>query len=335
MTATVAIMGAGSWGTAFAKLVADAGHDAAVWARDPNVVGAINVSRRNPGFHPNLVLPERVRATEDAAVALSTADFAVLAVPAQSLRQNLQAWAPHISQDCVVVSLLKGVEAHSHLRMSEVITEVTGVAAQRLAVLSGPNLAAEIAEGQPAATTIAGVDESVAERVQHVCGGPRFRPYTTTDVIGTEIGGAAKNIVAVAAGIAIGLGFGENAQAALITRGLAEITRLGVRLGADARTFSGLAGMGDLVATCGSPLSRNRTFGEHIGRGLTVDEASAATRGTCEAFETSRALLALGEAHDVSLPITQEVVHVLHYGASPRELVAKLMSRDMKSELPS
>ncbi len=333
MTSTVAIMGAGSWGTAFAKLVADAGHDAMLWARDADVVNAINATRRNPGFHPDVILPERVRATHEAPSALSVADFAVLAVPAQSLRGNLQSWAPHLTPGCVVVSLLKGVEAHSYLRMSEVIAEVTGLSAQRLAVLSGPNLAAEIAQGQPAATTIACVDESVAERVQQVCGGPRFRPYTTTDVIGTEIGGAAKNIVAVAAGIAIGLGFGENAQAALITRGLAEITRLGVQLGADARTFSGLAGMGDLVATCGSPLSRNRTFGEHIGRGLTVAQASSATRGTCEAFETSRALLALGQAHNIALPITSEVVQVLHHDASPRDLVAKLMSRDMKSEL--
>lgn len=333
MSSTVAIMGAGSWGTAFAKLVADAGHSAVLWARDEAVATAINNTHRNPGFHPNLTLPDAVRATITAADALTCADVVVLAVPAQSLRVNLSNWASHIHPTAVVVSLLKGIEAASCLRMSEVIADVANIGSHRLAVLSGPNLAAEIAEGQPAATTIACADEVVAERVQHICGGPRFRPYTSTDVIGTEIGGAAKNVVAVAAGIAIGLGFGENAQAALITRGLAEITRLGVRLGADARTFSGLAGMGDLVATCGSALSRNRTFGEHIGRGLTVAEAIAATRGTCEAFETSRALLELGTEHAVSLPITEEVVQVLHHEASPRELVAKLMSRDMKSEL--
>lgn len=333
MNSRVAVMGAGSWGTAFAKLVADAGHTPVVWGRDAAAVASINETHSNPEYHPGLVLPGCVTATTDHVAALAGADVAVLAVPAQSLRENLASWSPHIGAGAIVVSLLKGVEVGTRRRMSEVIAEVAGIPAERLAVLSGPNLAAEIAQGQPAATTIACVDEDVAESVQRICGGPRFRPYTTTDVIGTEIGGAAKNIVAVAAGIAIGLGFGENAQAALITRGLAEIARLGVSLGADARTFSGLAGMGDLVATCGSALSRNRTFGEHIGRGLTVAQAISSTRGTCEAFETSRAVFELGAQQGVSMPITDEVVNVLHLGASPSEMLVKLMSRDMKSEV--
>jgi len=328
-----AVMGAGAWGTAFAKLLADAGNSAAIWGRDESVVADITKGHRNSAYHPHMVLPDVVTATTNAAQALDGAELVVLAVPAQSLRANLTSWCDAIPSDAIVLSLLKGVEVGTHLRMSEVIHEATGIPHDRLAVLSGPNLAGEIAAGQPAATTIAASLADVAEFVQHACGGARFRPYTTTDVIGTEIGGAAKNIVAVAAGIGVGMGFGENAQAAVITRGLAEIARLGVALGADPVTFSGLAGMGDLVATCGSPLSRNRTFGVHIGEGMSAQEAIAATKGTCEGFETSRAVLALGQSHDVVLPITSQVVEVLHHGESPEHMLAKLMARDMKSEV--
>jgi len=329
----VAVLGAGAWGTAFAMLASKAGNEAVLWTRDAAVVTDVNEQHRNSAYHPDLTLSEAVTATTDVRHALSEAEFIVLSVPAQTLRSNLAQWTDSFSSDAIVVSLLKGVEVGTHLRMSEVIHEVTGAPAEKIAVVSGPNLASEIASGQPAATTVACVDESVAEMVQRMCGGPTFRPYTTTDVIGTEIGGAAKNIVAVAAGIGIGMGFGENAQAALITRGLAEIARLGVALGADPMTFSGLAGMGDLVATCGSQLSRNRTFGVNIGRGMSVTDAITATKGTCEGFETSRAVLALGNDHGVDLPITRQVVEVLHHGASAKEMLAKLMARDMKSEV--
>jgi glycerol-3-phosphate dehydrogenase (NAD(P)+) len=314
-------------------LASKAGNEAVLWTRDAAVVTDLNEQHRNSAYHPDLTLSEAVTATTDVRHALSEAEFIVLSVPAQTLRSNLAQWTDSFSSDAIVVSLLKGVEVGTHLRMSEVIHEVTGAPAEKIAVVSGPNLASEIASGQPAATTVACVDESVAEMVQRMCGGPTFRPYTTTDVIGTEIGGAAKNIVAVAAGIGIGMGFGENAQAALITRGLAEIARLGVALGADPMTFSGLAGMGDLVATCGSQLSRNRTFGVNIGRGMSVTDAITATKGTCEGFETSRAVLALGNDHGVDLPITRQVVEVLHHGASAKEMLAKLMARDMKSEV--
>lgn len=329
----VAVLGAGAWGTAFASLTANAGSEAILWTRDAEVVADIRDTRVNRAYHPQLSLPDTVSATTDVRQALAHADFVVLAIPAQTLRTNLSQWASEFPSTAVVVSLLKGVEVGTHLRMSEVIHEVANVPRERIAVVSGPNLASEIAAGQPAATTIACTDESVAERVQRVCGGSTFRPYTTDDVIGTEIGGAAKNVVAVAAGIGIGMGFGENAQSALMTRGLAEIARLGVALGADPMTFSGLAGMGDLVATCGSPLSRNRTLGVNIGQGMSVAEAIAATKGTCEGFETSRGVLALGDDHGVDLPITRQIVEVLHHGASPREMLAKLMARDMKSEV--
>lgn len=329
----IAVMGAGAWGTGFAMLCAASGNDVVLWSRDRDVVADVVGNHRNRAYHPDLLLPDLVSATEDIGIALAGADIVVLAVPAQSLRENLTRWSPAVPPDAIVVSLLKGVEVGTHMRMSEVIHEAAGVERTRVAVVSGPNLATEIAAGQPAATTVAAVDEPVAAHVQRACAGPTFRPYTTTDVIGTEIGGAAKNIVAVAAGIAVGMGFGENTQAALITRGLAEIARLGMSLGADPMTFSGLAGMGDLVATCGSSLSRNRTLGLNIGQGLSVADAMAATRGTCEGFETSRAVLALGDAHGVDMPITRQVVEVLHHGAAPKEMLAKLMARDMKSEV--
>ena len=214
----IAVMGAGAWGTGFAMLCASAGNDVVLWSRDLDVVADVNSEHCNRAYHPDLLLPDRVSATVDVHHALAGTDMVVLAVPAQCLRDNLSVWSTAIPREATVVSLLKGVEVGTHLRMSEVIHEAAAVERTRIAVVSGPNLATEIAAGQPAATTVAAADESVAAAVQRACGGPTFRPYTTTDVIGTEVGGAAKNIVAVAAGIAIGMGFGENAQAALITQ---------------------------------------------------------------------------------------------------------------------
>jgi glycerol-3-phosphate dehydrogenase (NAD(P)+) len=216
--------------------------------------------------------------------------------------------------------------------MSEVIREAAGVEAERVAVVSGPNLAREIAERQPAATTVACADEQSARRLQDACTTDYFRPYWTTDVIGSEIGGAVKNVIALANGMAVGMGLGENSQASLITRGLAEMARLGVALGADPLTFQGLAGVGDLVATCQSPLSRNRTFGENLGRGLTVEETIAATRQTCEGYKSCQPILALGQAHGVEMPITEQVVEVLYRGRSPKTMAASFMAREPKAE---
>jgi glycerol-3-phosphate dehydrogenase (NAD(P)+) len=230
---------------------------------------------------------------------------------------------------------MKGVEIGTTKRMSQVICEAAGVDLERVAVVSGPNLAREIAERQPAATTVACADEDSARRLQDACTTDYFRPYWTTDVVGTEIGGAVKNVIAVANGMAVGMGLGENTQASLITRGLAEMARLGVALGADPLTFQGLAGVGDLVATCQSPLSRNRTFGENLGRGLSVEETIAATRQTCEAYKSCQPILALGEQHGVDMPITEQVVGVLHQGRSPRMMAAAFMARDTKAEVVS
>ncbi len=328
----VAIMGSGSWGTAFGMVLADAGSDVMVWGRDQGVSDDINRNHRNDAFHPGIELPPRVSATTDPVEALEGAPLVVLAVPAQVLRENLTVWAPHLSDHAVLVSLMKGIELGTTKRMSEVIGEAAGVPADRIAVVSGPNLAREIADRQPAATTVACADEESARRLQDACTNDYFRPYWTTDVIGTEIGGAVKNVIALANGIAAGMGLGENSQASLITRGLAEMARLGVALGADPLTFQGLAGVGDLVATCQSPLSRNRTFGFNLGRGLSVEETIAITRQTCEAYKSCQPILDLGLRHGVEMPITEQVVQVVHHGRSPRLMAASFMSRDTKAE---
>ena len=333
MTTRAAIMGSGSWGTAFAMVLADAGSDVMVWGRDESVATDIAESHRNETFHPGIALPERVRATTDAAEALAGADLVVLALPAQVLRTNLDRWRMLIPTEAVVVSLIKGIEINTTRRMSEVICEVAQVPTDRVAVVSGPNLAREIAERQPTATTVACVDATSAQRLQDACTTDYFRPYWTTDVVGTEIGGAVKNVIALANGMAVGMGLGENTQASLMTRGLAEMSRLGMALGADPLTFQGLAGVGDLVATCQSPLSRNRTFGENLGQGRSVAETIALTKQTCEAYKSCQPILELGRAHGVDMPITEQVVAVLHHGRSPREIGSALMSRHTKPEV--
>lgn len=328
----VAMMGSGSWGTAFAMVLADAGSDVRVWGREEEVARDITVRHRNEAYHPGVDLPARMVGTIDAQHALDGAQIIVLAVPAQTLRENLLEWGDWIPQDAVLVSLMKGIELGTTMRMSEVISQAAQVDPSRVAVVSGPNLAGEIARRQPAATTVASPLQESARRLQDACTTAYFRPYWTTDVVGTEIGGAVKNVIALANGIAAGMGLGENSQASLITRGLAEMARLGVALGADPLTFQGLAGVGDLVATCSSPLSRNRTFGFNLGRGLSIDEAIAANSQTCEAFKSCQPILELGTAHGVDMPITEQVVRVVHHGQSPREMAAAFMSRDPKGE---
>ena len=266
-----AVLGSGSWGTAFGKVLADAGTQTVLWSRRPQLAAAIRDTHENPDYLPGIELPRTLTATDDARDALSAADFVVLAVPSQTLRDNLSGWVPHLPPESVLVSLMKGVELGTTKRMSEVIAEVAGVDLDRVAVVSGPNLAREIADGQPAASVVACSDESAAERLQKACHTAYFRPYTNTDVVGCELGGAVKNVIALIVGMAEGMGFGDNTKASLITRGLAETVRLGVALGADPATFAGLAGLGDLVATCTSPLSRNRTFGLNLGRGLSLE----------------------------------------------------------------
>jgi len=328
----VAVFGAGSWGTAFSLVLADAGNEVTLWARRPELAAALNERHENADYLPGISLPDTVRATNAPDEAVHRAEVVVLAVPSQTLRANLAAWVPVLPRDAVLVSLMKGVELGTSKRMSEVIAEVTGAGPERIAVVSGPNLAKEIAQRQPAASVVACADEAVAEKLQQVCSTPAFRPYTNTDVVGVELGGAVKNVIALAVGMAKGMGMGDNSQASIITRGLAEITRLGVALGADPLTFAGLAGVGDLVATCMSPLSRNRTFGENLGRGMSLEEVVAATRQTAEGVKSAESILALARTHHVDMPIVEHVEAAVHHGLPPREIVRRIMSRSTKAE---
>src|SRR5512139_1447317 len=327
----VGVLGAGSWGTAFSMILADAGAEVVLWGRRAELVDRINRDHVNADYFPDLVLPESVLATTDPAEAVSGAEVVVLAVPSQTLREHLTGWAPLLGEP-VLVSLMKGIELGTTKRMSEVIAELTGAGPERIAVVSGPNLAPEIALRQPAASVVACAEEAVAEKLQQACMTPYFRPYTNTDVVGVELAGAVKNVIALAVGMADGMGFGDNSKASIITRGLAEITRLGLALGADAQTFAGLAGVGDLVATCMSPLSRNRTFGENLGRGMTLEEVIKMTKQTAEGVKSCESILALATAHGVEMPITEHVVAAVHDGLPPREIVRRIMSRSAKSE---
>ncbi|MFF9364394.1 NAD(P)H-dependent glycerol-3-phosphate dehydrogenase [Streptomyces griseoluteus] len=328
----VAVMGTGSWGTAFAVVLADAGCEVTLWARRAEVADAVNSTRTNPGYLPGVELPPGVRATSDAAEALGAADFVVLAIPSQTLRANLADWAPLLAPHTVLVSLMKGVELGSAMRMSEVIEDVAKVRPERIAVVTGPNLAREIAARMPAAAVVACTDEEIARRLQAACHTPYFRPYTNTDVIGCELGGAVKNVIGLAVGIADGMGLGDNAKGSLITRGLAETTRLGMALGADPLTFSGLAGLGDLVATCSSPLSRNHTFGTNLGKGMTLEETIAVTKQTAEGVKSCESVLDLARRHGVDMPITETVVGIVHDAKPPVVALKELMSRSAKPE---
>ena len=330
--ARAAVLGSGSWGTAFGKVLADAGTDVVLWARRPGLAAAVRDSHENPDYLPGIALPHRLGATSDPLEAVVGADFVVLAIPSQSLRDNLAAVVAGLSPDALLVSLVKGVELGTSKRMSEVVCEVAGVPAGRVAVVTGPNLAKEIAIGQPAATVVACTDPFAAARLQAACMTRYFRPYTNTDVVGCELGGAVKNVIALATGMAEGMGFGDNTKASLITRGLAETARLGAALGADPMTFSGLAGLGDLVATCTSPLSRNRTFGERLGRGERLADILATTQQTAEGVKSCRSVLDLARKHDVDMPIIEHVVAVVHEEMTPADMVRGLMSREARAE---
>jgi glycerol-3-phosphate dehydrogenase (NAD(P)+) len=329
---TAAVFGTGSWGTAYAAVLADGGTTVRMWGRRPEVVEQINAGT-NEDYLPGIRLPSRVSATPDPAEAAEGADIVVLAVPSQSLRANLEHWASVLPADAAVVSLMKGVELGTTKRMSEVIAEVGGVEPDRIVVVSGPNLAREIALRQPAASVVACSSEKIAEMVAGASNPPYFRPYTNTDVVGTELGGAVKNVIALAVGMAEGLGMGDNSKAAIITRGLAETTRLGMALGGEAMTFAGLAGVGDLIATCMSPLSRNRTFGVNLGKGMTVEEVVAVTRQTAEGVKSCESILQLAHDHDVDVPIIEQVALVVHDGRRAEDVVGTLMGRALKAEV--
>lgn len=327
----IAVFGAGSWGTAFATILAAGDNDVRVWGRRPELVAQLNAGV-NDDYLPGVALSPRISASTDPSEVAEGAEIVILSVPSQSLRTNLASWGSLLGGDKVVVSLMKGIELGTTKRMSEVIHEAAGVPVDRIGVVSGPNLAKEIVRQQPAASVVACPDVDAAARVAAACSTSFFRPYTSTDVVGAELGGAVKNVIALAVGMASGLGFGDNTKATIITRGLAETTRLAMALGADPRTMSGLAGVGDLIATCMSPLSRNHSFGVKLGEGLSVAEVAEQTKQTAEGVKSCASILDLARAHGVDVPITEQVNRVVHEGVSPQDMVGVLLSRARKHE---
>ena len=326
-------MGSGSWGTAVGKVLADGGNDVVMWARREQVAEEIRSRHTNDRYLPEVPLPKQMSGTSEAAEALDGASHVVLGVPAQSLGENMRTWADLLPTGAGYISLAKGVETASLRRASQIIAEDGAIDPSRIGVLSGPNLAKEIAEGQFAATVIASENAQLAEELQGIFATPYLRPYTNGDVVGCEIAGAAKNVIALVCGMAAGLGMGYNTSATLITRGLAEITRLGIALGAEQATFSGLAGIGDLVATCSSSLSRNRRFGEQLGMGRTMDEAQEATNGqVAEGVKSCTSIRALSREAGVEMPLTEAAHLVCHEGIPVSQLVQALMGRTKKSE---
>ena len=331
MTKRIAIVGAGSWGTALAVIAARAGHEVALWSRDDEVVRSINQDRLNSRYLTSIAIPDRVSATNSIADALDNASLVLLAAPSHAARQLLTAMTPELNDDAIVVSVSKGIEIETGKRISEIVKEVAGTRA--FVCLSGPSFAKEVVAGSPTAVVAASKDAGAARIVQNDLSFENLRIYTNADVIGTELGGSVKNVMAIAAGMTTGSGFGSNSVAALITRGLAEITRLARREGAQVETLMGLAGLGDLVLTCTGHLSRNRFVGEQLGKGIPLDEIVSSMNEVAEGVKTTMAVKQLADRAGLEMPITNEVNAVLYEGKSVRAAVAELMSRPLREEV--
>ena len=328
----VGVLGAGSFGTCLALLCARR-HDVTIWARNPAIADAINRERRNPSYLGDVELPDTVRATADLCEALQERELVICAVPSHGVRDVMKQATPHLSEESILVSTVKGIEVGTCMRMDQVFEEVLDpVHHPRLVFLSGPSFAREVADRRPTAVTLACREEAYAISVQESISCPWFRCYSTTDVIGVELGGALKNVIAIAVGICDGLGLGQNARAGVMTRGLHEITRLGVKLGAAPVTFLGLAGMGDLVLTCTGDLSRNRTVGLELGRGRDLEEIVGGMSEVAEGVRTTYAACSLAQRHDLEMPIAQTVRSVLEGDLPPRGVVEHIMSRQLRSE---
>lgn len=326
----IAVIGTGSWGTTFAKVMADAGHEIRMWGRREAVVELIN-SGENSAYLPGVDLPPSVTATTDMEFAVSGAELVVLVVPV-AVTGEVVARAVQYAPDATFVSLSKGIEPGTKRTVTQIIAEAGDLAPSQVAALSGPNLSMEIAMGQPTASVVACTDIEVAKKIAKACHNDYFRPYVSTDVTGVEIAGAAKNVIALAIGASEGMGLGANTRATLITRGLAEMTRLGVVLGAQSSTFAGLAGIGDLVATCSSRLSRNYSLGYRLGRGMTLEEALALSPGIAEGAKTASPMLELAESHGVDMPITRGVVEVVQGRATVQQMGEMLLGRPQKMD---
>jgi glycerol-3-phosphate dehydrogenase (NAD(P)+) len=331
MTDQIGVIGAGAWGTTLAIKLAAAERPVTIWAHTPERNEELARERENRRYLPGLPFPPNVRVATDAAFLAEPHRAYLLAVPSAHLRATLRRVGPSLDANAALLSVVKGIEEESHCRMSEVIGQE--LAGRRVAVLSGPNLAREIATGKPAGSVVASHDTELANEMAQLLASDRFRVYTNPDVVGVELCGALKNVVALAAGMVDGLGFGDSAKAGIITRGLAEMTRLGVAAGAQALTFAGLAGVGDLIATCMSPLSRNRRAGELLGSGVAWTDAAGQLNGVAEGVSTVRGALALAAQHDVELPIAAQVAAVIHDARPPLAAVAALMAREQKDEL--
>ena len=331
----ILVVGAGSWGTTLACLLARKNYIVTIWARDQILAQRMQILRYNPRYQSEAFLPPNLVATSDLSQAAAHEnDVAVFAVPSHAMRTTVQKVRSRLNPDTLVISVAKGIEEKTFKRMSEVLVEELSSAYHKnIAVLSGPNHAEEVSREIPTATVISAFDKKVAKKLQDIFMTPCFRVYTNPDMIGVELAGAVKNIIAIAAGISDGLGFGDNTKASLITRGLAEMTRFGVALGAKAPTFSGLAGMGDLIVTCISRYSRNRAVGEKLGRGEKLEDILKETSMVAEGIRTSRAVYELANNHRVPMPITKNVTEVLYEGKNPRESVKELMTREATEEI--
>ncbi|MBN2823094.1 MAG: NAD(P)-dependent glycerol-3-phosphate dehydrogenase [Coriobacteriia bacterium] len=328
----VAVIGAGSWGTAISWLLSGKGIHVSMWAREPEIALGINEEHHNPVYLPEVVLPQSVRASHDMEEVLRGAEAVVIVTPSHGVRETAGAMKPHLGSDIPVINLAKGVEGGTLMRMTQVVEDVIG-GRERLAALSGPNHAEEVSKGVPSATVIAAYEDSVARMFQELFMAPSFRVYTNTDIIGVELGGASKNVIAVAAGMSDGLGFGDNTKATLMTRGLAEMSRLGRHLGANPLTYMGLAGMGDLIATCTSQHSRNRALGQWVAEGGTVDSYAEKTHMVAEGARSAVSVYELACSVGIELPITHQVKAALYEGASPDDARVLLMGRSARDEL--
>jgi glycerol-3-phosphate dehydrogenase (NAD(P)+) len=328
----VTVLGAGSWGTTMAQVLSDAGNDVLVWGRNSNLVAEINTVHTNQKYLPDISLPVQLRATGNIDEAMSHSNTYVLAIPAQTLRPKLEEWRTSFAKDGILISTLKGVEVSTHYRMTEVIFDVLEVSPSNVAIITGPNLANELALRQPAAAVAAAATVKLAQRVQRIFTTSYYRVYTSTDVLGCELAGAIKSVIALGVGIAVGMNLGENTQSMLITRGLNEVARLGAAHGADPLSVAGLAGLGDLVASCSSPLSRNRTFGEALGRGGTMEYARTHVPSTVEGVASAGAVVELAHRVGVEVPVIEAVADVVKGVITPVQALERLMEISTRAE---
>ena len=329
----VTVLGSGAWGSTMAQVLCDAGQEVMIWGRNREIVDEINVFHTNEKFLPDISLPSQLIASEDIAQAFAFAETVVVAIPAQALRGNLQSWKGIFPHHAPIISTLKGIEAVTHVRMTDVIKDVLGTPAELIGLITGPNLAGELALRQPAGAVAASESVVISELMIELFTTPYFRVYPSSDLIGCELAGAVKSVIALAVGLVLGLEYGENTQAMIITRGLSEVARFGDAYGANPLTFLGLAGMGDLVASCGSPLSRNRTFGEILGRTGSIEEAMRQVSKTVEVVASAGPILELAHAVGVEVPIIEAVADVVAGTLSPVDAMTRLMTINLKAEI--